>query len=80
MIKLGSTICRSVYRATLAGQSPENAHIAARTTADTGRLIPGTALCCAFNKVNDPDVTLVQNWLITLEYIIQILTIILRIL
>jgi outer membrane cobalamin receptor len=44
--------------ATLAGQTPENAHISARTTADTGRLIPGTAAFkAAFNKViNDPDV------------------------
>jgi outer membrane cobalamin receptor len=44
--------------ATLAGQTPENAHIAARTTADTGRLIPGTAAFnAAFNKViSNPDV------------------------
>jgi outer membrane receptor protein involved in Fe transport len=45
-------------QATLAGQTPENAHIAARNVADTGRLIPGTTeFKNAFNKViNDPDV------------------------
>ena len=40
--------------ATLAGQTPENAHIIARSTADTGRLIPGTAAFrSAFNKVTN---------------------------
>ncbi|MFT7163755.1 MAG: outer membrane receptor protein involved in Fe transport [Flavobacterium sp.] len=40
--------------ATLLGQTPENAHIAARATADTGRLIPGTAAFnAAFNKVTN---------------------------
>lgn len=40
--------------ATLLGQTPENAHIAARNTADTGRLIPGTAAFnAAFNKVTN---------------------------
>jgi len=40
--------------ATLAGQTPENAHIAARATADTGRLIPGTAAFnSAFSKVTN---------------------------
>lgn len=37
---------------TLAGQSPENAHITARTVADTGRFLPGTPeFKTAFNKV-----------------------------
>jgi hypothetical protein len=43
MIKL----CFGQYAATYAtaalnGSTPENAHIAARNVADTGRLIPGT--------------------------------------
>lgn len=39
-------------QASLAGQTPENAHIAARNVADAGRLIPGTAAFkSAFNKV-----------------------------
>jgi hypothetical protein len=79
MIKLGSDACRS-YITLPSWSAPENAHIAARTTADTGRLIPGTALSAAFNKVTRSRCKLVQNWLITLEYIIQMLTIILRIL
>jgi hypothetical protein len=45
-------------QATLAGMTPENANIAARNVAETGRLIPGTA---AFNKafntvISDPSV------------------------
>jgi outer membrane receptor protein involved in Fe transport len=45
-------------QATLAGATPENAHIAARNVAETGRLIPGTdAFKAAFNQViSDPDV------------------------
>jgi outer membrane receptor protein involved in Fe transport len=40
--------------ATLAGQTPENAHVIARSTADTGRLIPGTAAFkAAFDKVTN---------------------------
>nr|WP_157485435.1 TonB-dependent receptor [Flavobacterium sp. ACAM 123] len=40
--------------ATLNGSTPENAHIAARNVADTGRLIPGTpAFQSAFNKVTN---------------------------
>jgi outer membrane receptor protein involved in Fe transport len=40
--------------ATLAGQNPENAHKLARQTADTGRLLPGTAgFNNAFNKVTN---------------------------
>ena len=41
----------------MAGQLPEQAHALARQTADTGRLIPGTAdFQQAFNQViNDPD-------------------------
>ena len=44
--------------ATLAGQTPANAHIAARGVADTGRLLPGTPeFQTEFNKViADPDV------------------------
>lgn len=44
-------------QATLAGQLPEQAHALARQTADTGRLIPGTAdFQQAFNQViSDPD-------------------------
>ncbi|WP_395062116.1 TonB-dependent receptor domain-containing protein, partial [Flavobacterium sp.] len=43
---------------TLGGATPEQAHLAARNVADTGRLIPGTdAFKNAFNKViSDPDV------------------------
>ena len=43
---------------TLGGATPEQAHLAARNVADTGRLIPGTdAFKTAFNKViADPDV------------------------
>jgi outer membrane receptor protein involved in Fe transport len=43
---------------TLAGQSPENAHITARTVADTGRFLPGTPeFKAAFDKVtNEADV------------------------
>jgi outer membrane receptor for ferrienterochelin and colicin len=38
----------------LAGQTPENAHVIARSTADTGRLIPGTAAFkAAFDKVTN---------------------------
>jgi outer membrane receptor protein involved in Fe transport len=45
-------------QSTLAGQTPENAHIIARGVADTGRFIPGTpAFQNAFNQViSDPDV------------------------
>jgi outer membrane receptor protein involved in Fe transport len=45
-------------QATLAGQTPENAHIISRGAADTGRLLPGTPeFQTAFNKViADPDV------------------------
>jgi len=45
-------------QATLAGQTPENAHIISRGVADTGRLLPGTpGFQSAFNKViADPDV------------------------
>jgi outer membrane receptor protein involved in Fe transport len=45
-------------QATLAGQTPENAHAISRGVADTGRLLPGTAgFQNAFNKViADPDV------------------------
>ncbi len=45
-------------QATLAGQTPENAHIISRGVADTGRLLPGTpGFQSAFNKViTDPDV------------------------
>ena len=45
-------------QATLAGQTPENAHIISRGVADTGRLLPGTpGFQSAFNKViSDPDV------------------------
>ncbi|PKH66891.1 hypothetical protein CXF59_13320 [Flavobacterium sp. ALD4] len=40
--------------ATLNGSTPENAHIAARNVADTGRLIPGTpGFQSAFNKVTN---------------------------
>ncbi|SHL99175.1 TonB-dependent receptor [Flavobacterium xinjiangense] len=44
--------------ATLSGQTPENAHIIARNTADTGRLLPGTPeFKAAFNSViADPSV------------------------
>ncbi|MFD2563318.1 TonB-dependent receptor [Aquimarina rubra] len=44
-------------QATLAGQLPEQAHLLARQTADTGRLIPGTQeFANAFQQViNDPD-------------------------
>ncbi|SEK87645.1 TonB-dependent Receptor Plug Domain [Aquimarina amphilecti] len=44
-------------QATLAGQLPEQAHLIARQTADTGRLIPGTPeFENAFNTVTtDPD-------------------------
>ncbi|MRX40742.1 TonB-dependent receptor [Flavobacterium sp. LC2016-23] len=39
-------------QSTLAGMTPENAHAAARATADTGRLLPGTlAFKNAFNQV-----------------------------
>ncbi|MEN2402049.1 TonB-dependent receptor [Flavobacterium sp. MC2016-06] len=39
-------------QATLAGMTPENAHAAARSTADTGRFLPGTAAFKnAFNQV-----------------------------
>lgn len=39
-------------QSTLAGMTPENAHSAARATADTGRLLPGTlAFKNAFNQV-----------------------------
>ena len=43
---------------TLGGATPQQAHAAARSVADTGRLIPGTdAFKAAFNQVtNDPDV------------------------
>jgi outer membrane receptor for ferrienterochelin and colicin len=45
-------------QATLAGQTPENAHIAARGIADTGRLIPGTPeFKSAFDQViADPNI------------------------
>ena len=45
-------------QATLAGQTPENAHIISRSVADTGRFMPGTPeFQNAFNQViNDPDV------------------------
>lgn len=45
-------------QSTLLGATPEQAHAAARATADTGRLIPGTdAYNAAFNKViSNPDV------------------------
>ncbi len=45
-------------QATLAGQTPENAHIISRGVADTGRFMPGTPeFQNAFNQViNDPDV------------------------
>lgn len=45
-------------QATLAGQTPENAHAISRQIADTGRLLPGTsAFQNAFNKVIDnPDI------------------------
>ncbi|MBQ4801694.1 TonB-dependent receptor [Aquimarina sp. MMG015] len=44
-------------QATLAGQLPEQAHLIARQTADTGRLLPGTPeFESAFNTVTtDPD-------------------------
>ena len=43
---------------TLAGMNPQQAHAAARSTADTGRFLPGTPqFNNAFNQViNDPDV------------------------
>jgi len=45
-------------QSTLAGQTPENAHITARNVADTGRFIPGTSeFQNAFNQViANPDV------------------------
>jgi outer membrane receptor protein involved in Fe transport len=45
-------------QSTLAGQTPENAHIIARNVADTGRLIPGTSeFQSAFNQViSNPDI------------------------
>ncbi|WP_035668835.1 TonB-dependent receptor domain-containing protein [Flavobacterium sp. 83] len=45
-------------QSTLAGMTPENAHIAARATADTGRFLPGTPeFKNAFNQViADPSV------------------------
>ncbi len=45
-------------QATLAGQTPENAHNISRSVADTGRLLPGTpGFLNAFNQViADPDV------------------------
>ncbi|MBL7887766.1 MAG: TonB-dependent receptor [Flavobacterium sp.] len=45
-------------QSTLAGQTPEQAHISARNVADTGRLIPGTdAFNAAFKTVtSNPDV------------------------
>jgi hypothetical protein len=39
--------------AALNGSTPENAHIAARNVADTGRLIPGTGISVGFNKVTN---------------------------
>lgn len=42
----------SFVSATLAGQNPENAHIIARSTAESGRFLPGTPeFKTAFNKV-----------------------------
>lgn len=45
--------------ATLSGATDEQAHIAARTQADTGRYLPGTPeFQAAFNRsINDPDLT-----------------------
>ena len=45
-------------QSTLAGQTPENAHLISRSVADTGRLMPGTAgFQNAFNQViANPDV------------------------
>ena len=45
-------------QATLAGQTPENAHLISRSVADTGRYLPGTPeFQNAFNQViADPDV------------------------
>ncbi len=45
-------------QSTLAGQTPEQAHISARNVADTGRLLPGTdGFNAAFKTVtSDPDV------------------------
>ncbi|MFV5687226.1 TonB-dependent receptor [Flavobacterium sp. ZT3R25] len=45
-------------QSTLAGMTPENAHIMARNTADTGRFLPGTPeFKAAFNGViNEPSV------------------------
>ncbi|MFV5694055.1 TonB-dependent receptor domain-containing protein [Flavobacterium sp. LB3P122] len=45
-------------QSTLAGMAPENAHIIARNTADTGRFLPGTPeFKAAFNSViNEPSV------------------------
>jgi hypothetical protein len=51
-IKRGFGQYAATYAGTLNGATPENAHIAARNVADTGRLIPGTpAFQSAFNKV-----------------------------
>ncbi|MCL9803926.1 TonB-dependent receptor [Flavobacterium amniphilum] len=46
-------------QATLAGQTPENAHIIARQTADTGRFVPGSpAYNAALSSVTkDPNLT-----------------------
>jgi hypothetical protein len=46
-------MCHLHITAVLNGSTPENAHIAARNVADTGRLIPGTRFQSAFNKVTN---------------------------
>jgi hypothetical protein len=53
-----------LLRCTLNGATPENAHIAARNVADTGRLIPWhPAFQSAFNKVtNEASVLVGLNW------------------
>ena len=52
-------------QSTLAGMTPENAHIMARNTADTGRLIPGTPeFKAAFNKVIDEPSVLTGSKLV----------------
>ncbi|CAI2765843.1 TonB-dependent receptor [Flavobacterium collinsii] len=52
-------------QATLGGATPEQAHAAGRTTADTGRLLPGTAAFKnAFNQVIDDESILTGSKLV----------------
>ncbi|MCC9017596.1 TonB-dependent receptor domain-containing protein [Flavobacterium lipolyticum] len=52
-------------QATLGGATPEQAHVAGRTTADTGRFLPGTAAFKnAFNQVIDDESVLTGSKLV----------------